>query len=609
MPTITIDGKEIPAREGQSIIEAALEHGIEIPHFCWHPALSAPANCRICLVKVGFPKKNPDGSIATDEQGNPIIQYMPKLQPSCRFPVSDGMHVQFQVSEVIEAQHAVMEFLLINHPLDCPICDEAGECKLQEYAYFYSKGKSRFVEEKNHKPKHVVWGPNVIFDAERCISCSRCIRFAEEIAHDPSIQFVERNDHVTIELFPGTEFRNPYSMNVIELCPVGALTSADFRFKARVWEMSFTPSICPGCARGCNMYVGVMQNQILRLQPRTNLYVNQYWMCDHGRLTQYPFVNQNRIDKPRVRTHNSRFEEVKWEEALPVFHDFLTQYPAHQIAILVSGRLSNEEAFALQKFHTDILPQSSLFFLSIEDPEFEDSFLRVRDVRPNTNGVKAIFGEKLQDITTEKLRELTEENSIAMLIIIGEDLISVFGDEGRAIVQSSEKLVFITSNATETAKMADLILSLATYAEMEGTFTNTDNRVQHFLPALVTADRPYRWNMKASRWDKMGAWNDRWSHGPIRHCRPLWRILQDTAALFGHQWNYRKAEDLFTELSHTHPLFAGMTYALLDKYHGLYLGKADQPDPEVYHYDSHRLKPERDDFRYYQLYANVEKWT
>ena len=270
MPTFILDGKELEFKPGQTIIEAAKAAGIEIPHFCWHPALTVAGNCRICLVEV---EKAPKGMIA------------------CATQITDGMVVHSNSPKAIHMRNAVMEFLLINHPLDCPICDEAGECKLQDYAYKYSIGKSRFDEVKNHKDKRVELGPNVMFDQERCISCSRCIRFCEEVAKDPELTFVSRGEHVTIETFPGEQLDNPYSMNVIDICPVGALTSRDFRFKARVWDMSHTDSICTGCARGCNINIWVRDNEILRLTPRENMDVNQYWMCDHGRLDTFKFVN------------------------------------------------------------------------------------------------------------------------------------------------------------------------------------------------------------------------------------------------------------------------------------------------------------------------------
>ena len=210
MPKVTIDGKEFEAKQGQTVIQVALENGIEVPHFCWHPGLTVAGNCRMCLVDV---------------------EKIPKLSIACATTVTDGMVVHTQNEKSLKGREDVMEFLLINHPLDCPICDEAGQCKLQDYAFNHSRGVSRFDEEKVHKDKRVPFGPRVLFDAERCISCSRCIRFGQEIADQPVLTFVDRGDHVTIEPYPGTELDNNLSMNVIDICPVGALTSRDFRFK------------------------------------------------------------------------------------------------------------------------------------------------------------------------------------------------------------------------------------------------------------------------------------------------------------------------------------------------------------------------------------------
>jgi NADH-quinone oxidoreductase subunit G len=208
MPEILLDGKKIQAESGKTIIEAAYNNGMQIPHFCWHPELSVAGNCRMCLVEVGMPRRNPDGTFETNEDGSAKIGYFPKLQIACSTPVAEGMVVHSKNEKAVEAQEAVMEFLLINHPLDCPICDEAGECKLQEYAFQHSKGESRFTETKNHKDKRQSWGPNVMFDAERCISCSRCIRYAKEVAKQDVLTFVQRGDHVTIKLFDDTRFDN-----------------------------------------------------------------------------------------------------------------------------------------------------------------------------------------------------------------------------------------------------------------------------------------------------------------------------------------------------------------------------------------------------------------
>ncbi len=315
MPNINIDGRAVDFKQGQTIIEAARDHGIEIPHFCWHPKLSVSGNCRICLVEV---------------------EKMPKLVIACSTLASEGMIVHTKSEKVIAAQNAVMEFLLINHPLDCPICDEAGECKLQDYAYKYSVGESRFVEEKVHKDKRVALGPRVMFDGERCISCSRCIRFCDEIAKDPELTFIQRGDRVTIVTYPGEEMDNPYSMNTIDICPVGALTSRDFRFKARVWDMSSTNSICNGCSRGCNTEIWVRNNEILRLTPRHNEEVNSYWMCDHGRLNTFKNANaDSRINSPQIRK-DGQLIEIEWEEAINEAVSKLKSFNKDQIAVIGS---------------------------------------------------------------------------------------------------------------------------------------------------------------------------------------------------------------------------------------------------------------------------------
>src|SRR3990172_8802348 len=270
MATITIDGRQIEVEGRPTIMQVALANGILIPQFCWHRRLSIAGNCRICLVEV---------------------EKMPKLGIACQTTVADGMAVKTTSGKVLSARNAVMEFLLINHPLDCPICDEAGECKLQDYAYQHSNGESRFTEEKTHKDKRVPLGPNVMFDGDRCISCSRCIRFCDEIAKDSELTFIKRGDRVTIVTYPGQELDNPYSINTTDICPVGALTSRDFRFHARVWDMSETKSICIGCSRGCNSEIWVRNNEVLRITPRYNEEVNSFWMCDHSRFNTYNFIN------------------------------------------------------------------------------------------------------------------------------------------------------------------------------------------------------------------------------------------------------------------------------------------------------------------------------
>ncbi len=594
MPVITIDGHRLEVPAGKTIIEAAYENGLQIPHFCWHPALSVAGNCRMCLVEVGLPRRRADGTLEVDERGQPVIAFLPKLQIACATPVADGMVIRTKSERAVRAQEAVMEFLLINHPLDCPICDEAGQCKLQEYAFRYSRGFSRFGEEKVHKPKRILWGPTIVFDAERCILCSRCIRFANEIAKQPVLTFVERNDHVTIELYPGTEFDNPYSMNVIELCPVGALTSRDFRFRARVWEMSFTDSICPGCARGCNIRVGVRNNEILRLEPRRNLHVNQYWMCDEGRLTQYGFVNVNRVDGPHLRrTVSTALERATWEEAYEAVATALRRYKPTEIAVIASGRLTNEDAYAVKKFAQMVLKTPHIDFPRREDPYFGDDFLRCRDRNPNTTGVLEIgIKPGPGGLTLSELPERVRYGAIRCLYIVEEDPVSLL-PELRQALEDAEVVIVHASNWTETAKGAHILLATTTYAELEGTYTNIQRRVQLLRPAIATKERDrFQAGMAASRLDKFGAWNDRWTHGPRRDCRQTWYHLREIAHRLGTVWKWRRSEEVFQEITHEIPSFAGMTYELLETYQGIVLGKGRNPDPvPPLRYESHVLKP------------------
>jgi len=276
---VTIDGKEVTVPKGFNVIEAARYAGKEVPHYCYHPRLSVVGNCRICLVE---------------------IEGWPKLQIGCNTSVRDGMTVFTENERVKGAREGVMELLLINHPLDCPICDQAGECKLQDYAVDHGSGLTRFEFEKQKKPKNVPWGEKIVFDAERCILCTRCVRFLDELCGTDEIGMDFRGEKVTLIVEGDGELTSPYQMNIIDLCPVGALTSRDFRFKSRVWFMQFTNTICTSCARGCNVVAGVRDDRMLRMVPRFNPNVNDYWMCDAGRL-HYAFVNdEQRLASPRV---------------------------------------------------------------------------------------------------------------------------------------------------------------------------------------------------------------------------------------------------------------------------------------------------------------------
>lgn len=591
MPQILIDGRAIEAAAGQTIIEAALQAGITIPHFCWHPALSVAGNCRMCLVNVGSHKKDTDGALMFNDDGSPVVNWMPKMQIACATPVSDGMIIDTAGPKTEQAQNAVMEFLLVNHPLDCPICDEAGQCKLQEYAFSHSKGKSRFDEEKVHKEKRVELGPQIMFDGERCISCSRCIRFSEEIAEQPVLTFVQRGDKVTIRTFPGTTFDSPYSMNVIDICPVGALTSMDFRFKARVWEMSFTDSVCPGCARGCNISLGVMNNEVLRTEPRTNMHVNTYWMCDHGRLTTPAVVNEQRASGPMIRK-GGLLAPSTWEEAISAAASALSSVKPSQIVVLGSALASNEDNYALAKLAKDVLKTSNIDMIKHIDHGFGDSKLRVNETAPNAIGAHAAgIAPTSGGHTVEQLTDRIKHGDVKVLVILA-DTAEAHSQELAAAIANVDHVIALTSHMSVTAQSASIVLPLSTFAETDGTFTNLVHRVQRFRPAVVTAENQRIMGMKMSRWDKFGAPNDRWTHGARRDCRSGWSIIQSIAAELGANWDYSASQDVFNDLAKHVAGFHGMSYDLLDKHQGLVLGKADKPEPVGVVYESHVMKPQ-----------------
>lgn len=588
MPHITLDGQIIETTQGKSVIEAAYDNGIEIPHFCWHPELSVAGNCRMCLCEVGMPARTRDGELEKNEDGSQKINFIPKLQIACATPVADGMVVKTKSEKAVEAQEAVMEFLLINHPLDCPICDEAGECKLQDYAHRHSKSESRFIEEKNHKLKHQEWGPNVVFDAERCISCSRCIRIAKEVCDQDVLTFVQRGDHVTIELFEGKVFDNPYSMNVIEACPVGALTSNDFRFKSRVWEMSFTDSISYADASGSNTRIGVRNNEILRIEPRTNMYVNKYWLTDDARLNHYDFVNNNRIVKPMMRV-NGRLTEVTWDEANDNAYDTLKSMDSSQIFFLASARATNEDNFAFKKFVNENFNSDNIDYLPHIDESFADDKLGTADRTPNAKGVESLGINSKGTINRNNLIENINSGKIKAVYIL-EDILNDY-PELLSALDKLDYLVVHSHNKNELSKKANIVFPASTYAEIEGTYTNKDGRVQHFKPALVTKENLRYMGLNMSRWDKFGAKNDRWTKHENRGCRQSWRILQDLSAKMRNEWNYKKSKDVFADLEANHSEFKGMDYKLLDEYQGLTLGKAENPDPKITNYISHVMHP------------------
>lgn len=462
---ITIDGKEVVTGKGKTVIQAAAEVGISIPYYCYHPKLSIAGNCRMCLVE---------------------IEKMPKLQIACNTPVAEGMSVLTQSPKVLMARKAVMEFLLINHPLDCPICDQAGECWLQDYYMQHDLRASRFAEKKEHDRKKEIFGPNVVFDGERCIKCTRCVRFLQEVTRTHELTVVNRGDDSTIALFAGAVLDNPLSANVNDICPVGALTDRDFRFKVRVWYLQKTPSICPGCSTGCNISVETYQNRIARFKPRINEAVNSHWLCDEGRYCFHELTEGPRLTMPMIRQEGG-LVPATWEQALrETLHGLGSAQP---LAAILSGRNTNEEAYLFRKLIERLSPQAALEVFYHERPLTDvQKILMSPDRSPNFRGARdmGVSSNGGFDALMEKLLR----GDFAGAYIVGEDLTSA-SDKEPKIREALGRISFLVVQdvrLSETAKMAHIVLPGTHFAEKAGTYTNRKGRVQKLNPALVAPE-------------------------------------------------------------------------------------------------------------------------
>ena len=543
MPKFILDGKEIEFKQGETIIQAAKRYGVDIPHFCWHESLSVSGNCRICLVE---------------------IEKMPKLMIACSTLAAEGMIVHTNSQKTLTARNAVMEFLLINHPLDCPICDEAGECKLQDYAYAHGVGESRFIEEKVHKDKRVPLGPYVMFDAERCISCSRCIRFCDEIAKDPELTFIKRGDRVTIVTYPGEEMDNPYSLNTTDICPVGALTNRDFRFNARVWDMSSTKSVCIGCARGCNSEIWVRNNEVLRLTPRLNEEVNSFWMCDHGRINTYKFINaKDRVNGPYIRKEGTLNPAV-WNDAINKAASELKSFNKNEIAFIGSAYATCEDNYLLNRFARSVIGSENIDFFRHEDPSFGDDILRRNDITPNTLGAELVGVTPGKDgLNSNNIINGIKEGRIKALYVLEDDIVQAV-PELENLLTKLDLLIVHATNMNKTASLADIVFPAATYAEKNGTFVNFQGRVQRIRPAVETdeLDRAVD-GMSMSRLDKFGTKYDSWAKKNRHDAHSSWKTISLIALNLSGKLKFNLAEDVFNDIAKSVQEFNGLDYDVI----------------------------------------------
>jgi NADH-quinone oxidoreductase subunit G len=463
MATITVDGTRYEVSEGRTLLQAlddlgVLMQGVEIPHYCWHPKLSIDGSCRLCQVEV---------------------EGIPKLQIACDTPVRDGMVIDTSSERVRRAREGVMELLLVNHPLDCPICDQAGECKLQDYAFEYGVGHSRSREARRPAKKRVELGPTIVFDQERCILCRRCVRFCREVPGTGELGVFARGDASVIETFPGSELDNPYSMNVADICPVGALTTQDFRFKIRVWFLEDVPGLCTGCANGCNVHLGVANNKVYRYVPRRNDDVNETWICDAGRLSYAEIGAPHRLDRALVRGELDVLEETPLPTALDAaaarLRALVDAHGPEAIGGVASAHASNEDLFVFQRFLRGLGVQDA----GVAVPSGPaDELLIKAEKAANAEGARALgFG------STDGLCESLRGGRTRALVLLGHDFLAVDGVE-LAALEDLELLVLLDTHRSELERVADVVIPVRHAAEKDGTYTNHAGRVQRTFAAI-----------------------------------------------------------------------------------------------------------------------------
>jgi len=469
--TINVDGKELQVPAGMNLIDALERHGIEIPHYCYHPRLTVAGNCRMCLVETGMPMRDRQtNQPVLEADGKPKIGWGPKPAVACTTNCTPGLHVRTKTPMVKDCQEGVMEFLLVNHPLDCPICDQAGECKLQEFATDYGRGYSRFVEEKNVKPKRTRLGPRVTLDDERCILCSRCVRFCSEIAKDDVLGFIERGSHSTLTCYPGRELNNNYSLNTVDICPVGALTSTDFRFKMRVWFLKSVPSICTESSVGVNTLVWSREGKIYRITPRDNGAVNDSWMSDSGREIFKQVEAPNRIDFFAVDNRKCPANDALARVA--------TLLKGGRVAYIASAQSSLEEQFLLRQI-VEIEPGPVSL---VSRARNGDGLLISNDATPNLRGAfLAGLARELPGTNLKKLHGQLETGEIGTIFAVNEDLSALgFSDD----LLRRANVIYLGTHANKTSDLAQVVLPGLTVFEKTGSFVNQQWRAQRFFQVV-----------------------------------------------------------------------------------------------------------------------------
>ena len=529
MVNVQINGEWRQFPKGTRLIEACMQSGNFIPHYCYHPALTSPGNCRMCLIEIGSPKMDANRQPVLAADGRPEIAWSPKPQISCALEITDGMAARTNSPLVEDCRKGVMEFLLINHPLDCPICDKAGECRLQEFAVEFGHGGSNFLEEKVKKPKRQDIGKHIVLDDERCILCSRCVRFMQEVAHDDVLGFVDRGSHTTLTVHEGQRLDSNYSLNTVDICPVGALTSKDFRFKMRVWFLRETKSLCTSCGTGCNTIIGARENEIIRQTPRQNDAVNSYWMCDHGRLNYAYLYREDRLVQPQLR-ENGRLQKSTWPRVIQQVAEKLSALPRGETAMIASSRMTNEELWLAGKVarHLGITLHDV-----VARPQTADGILVSNDGNPNTAGAQLLGithgdpGARAPEMATA-----VRNGTVKALLCFGEDPRHYGLTE--AELARLDLVVCLDILPTTATKLATAVLPGAGFAEKRGSMVNVQGRIQRLNRATQ----------------------------PPGQARDDWEILCDLLRARGADAP-QTLEGIFKEISAAIPAFEGLTLAKL----------------------------------------------
>jgi NADH-quinone oxidoreductase subunit G len=456
MPTFKIDEKEITVPEGTTVLQAALANGIEIPHYCYHPALRVVGSCRMCLVE---------------------IENAPKLMLSCATEARDGMAVHTQTEQVKDARRSMLEFFLINHPLDCPICDKAGECLLQDYTFRYGSSHSRMVEDKRVRPTKDLGG-NILLYRNRCVMCTRCVRFYEDVVGEPHLFVEHRGYHSDISVYPGKGLTHPMTGNIVEICPVGCLIDKDFLFNARVWNLQRSKSVCTGCSSGCNIFIEHNDNKIYRIRSRANEAVNKEWICDHGRYSYHRYENLDRPTAPIARSEQG-WQTVTWKETVSKVAALLQA--SDRVAVAGSSFATLEENHLLRNIGKALKAELMPVYITPprgEDMVFKSGFTIRSDKSPNRRGATLLFNASLD------LFQAIEQGLIKTLLFFAGDVDLSWNEQQVATLKKLDHLVVLDVQQTAWKDLAHVFWPIACFGETEGTFINAVGHVQRSAAAL-----------------------------------------------------------------------------------------------------------------------------